>query len=279
MKWMIPSMMLGLCLVTNPVTAQTYQPETEVITQKLAEVSKEVQDSISGISIEAEDISVKFPEYQSAVEVFKSQLNTTSEKFTANMSGIAEFISKELSREYSELEAVKKLYEVNRNSAMKTLLADKEKRLKERKKQIQKQINSSYQGALKSFVGLNNHLEYIIKKGFKDVGGYDWEPRWAYWTSLGNSDYDRSTSLWDSGRASIAKKVFKNCQTAGCTYLMDESYRNFVKAAFKFNKTIDLADGLKLKKMGWSKRKINKEIKKMAQTHAQTQPIGIFTNP
>lgn len=306
--------------------AGVYEPENETIQRKLNELSSNVSQSLKDISIQIESTQVDFPEYAAAAENLKQQLSDTSDLFEKEMDLISERFSTELSREYSELEAVKKAYEQNHNAAMKKLLNDKLERLAKKKALLQNELSARYQTALLHLIGLNNQFGYVskiktdfhlspyltllatlgfvtsnpavyvfglvspapvyfacyLKKSYLhlDIGR---EEEGCFDPTTFSVMFSKGVTLKINDKAAIeevekqlAFSAFKSCETAGCTYLLAESYKNFINQVSKLNKDVDLTDGLELKKISFSKRTAKKSIDRMASFYGKTKEIGVY---
>jgi chloramphenicol O-acetyltransferase len=76
----------------------------------------------------------------------------------------------------------------------------------------------------------------------------------------------------------FAKQLYKECQTAGCVYLMEENYAQWIELiSKKINKTLTLPTGLKLKKVMTKTSKRHRKLKSFSDKYAKKLPEAIYS--
>lgn len=140
------------------------QPEGDLelatIHSRIHELDQQIDGLRQSIEIQLKDESVKFPEYADALNAFYTRSEQATARFHGNLKKIEDLIESTLSREYSELKAVRNLYAQQPSRPTRVLLKEKERRLEIAKASLQKSIQEAYDLAMAGLISNGNLLVF-----------------------------------------------------------------------------------------------------------------------
>lgn len=156
-----------ILLITMSLTlnlyAQNYEPiKKNVFNKEVEGIKREANLIFDSITLNLINLEAELPDYAAVKNTLLDNIKTTREIFLNDLDTISSTLKSELEVEYAELAAIKKMYQANRNSAIKRLLNDKLARIDSKIDKLQVDANKIYSDTMYKLYSINNNYIYPI---------------------------------------------------------------------------------------------------------------------